>query len=118
MPAEPKYTKDQLRDMLEAEQLRADQELRRLKLAWLVCGLSLGAALVLWVFFGGRAEFVSRASGYSATVLVPGWLALLGIIAATTASVLFMMRAMRSALGNIVERDTRRKPRRRGSRTR
>lgn len=107
MPAEPEHTKEQLREMLETEQARAEKELRRIKLAWLASALCLGAALVLWLFFGGRAEFVSRSSGYSATVLVPGWLALLGIIAATVAAVLFMMRLMRGALGNIVERDAR-----------
>lgn len=99
--------------MLEVEQARADRELRRIKLAWLVCGLGLAAALVPWLFLGGRTQFIARDFGYDAAVLVPAWLALVGIAAATVATVMFMMRAMRSVLGNIVERDVR-KNRRRG----
>lgn len=102
--------------MLEAEEIRAAKELHRIKLAWLIAGGALLLATLLWLFFGGRAQFVSRDSGYDATVLLPAWLALLGIIAATTAAVLFMMRAMRASLGNIVERDVRAHQRRTGRR--
>ncbi|MBP2386490.1 hypothetical protein [Paeniglutamicibacter kerguelensis] len=107
MPADREAAKEELRVLLEAEQARADRELRRIKFAWLVCGLSLAAALVPWLFLGGLAQFVLRDSGYTAVVLVPAWLALLGIVAATFAAVLFMMRTMRASLGNIVERDVR-----------
>ena len=107
MPADGGAAREELRVLLEAEQSRADRELRRIKLAWLVCGLCFAAALVPWLFLGGRAQFVSLDSGYGAAVLVPAWLALLGIAAATVATVLFMMRALRASLGNIVERDVR-----------
>lgn len=116
MPAEPKYSKDELRIMLEAEEIRAAKELQRIKLVWLIAGVALLLATVLWLFFGGREQFVSRDSGYDATVLIPAWLALIGIIAATIAAVLFMMRAMRASLGNIVERDVRAHQRRTGRR--
>ena len=112
MPADREAAREELRVLLEAEQARADRELRRIKLAWLLCGLCLAAALVPWLFFGGRAQFVSRDSGYDAAVLVPAWLALLGIGSATVAAVLFLMRAMRASLGNIVERDVRNNRRR------
>ncbi|UYQ76252.1 hypothetical protein OF385_09290 [Glutamicibacter sp. JL.03c] len=47
-------------------------------------------ALVLWLGFGGRAEFVSREQGpYSPVVYISGWLALLGIITATVMTVGF-----------------------------
>lgn len=116
MPAEPKYTKDELAILLEAEEIRAAKELRRIKLAWLIAGAALLVATVLWLIFGGREQFVSRDSGYDSTVLIPAWLALIGIIAATIASTLFMMRAMRASLGNIVERDVRAHQRRTGRR--
>ncbi|MGL3804799.1 hypothetical protein ACSYDW_01740 [Paeniglutamicibacter sp. R2-26] len=99
--------KERLRQALEAEQARSDRELRRIRAAWLLGGLCLAAALVPWLFLGGRAQFVLRDSGYDAAVLVPAWLALAGILAASFAAVLFMVRTMRGALGNIVEREVR-----------
>ena len=99
--------KERLRQALEAEQARSERELRRIRAAWLLAGLCLAAALVPWLFLGGRAQFVLRDSGYDAAVLVPAWLALAGILAASFAAVLFMVRTMRGALGNIVEREVR-----------
>ena len=107
MPADREAAKAELRSMLEDEQARADRELRRIKVAWLISGLCFAAALVPWLFLGGRAQFVSLDSGYTAVVLVPAWLALLGLAAATFATVLFMMRTLRAVLGTIVERDVR-----------
>jgi len=51
---------------------------------------SFAVALVLWLGFGGRAEFVGQEQGpYSPVVYISGWLALLGLIAATIMTVGF-----------------------------
>lgn len=49
---------------------------------WLMLA-SFTVALVLWLFFGGRSEFVASEGPYSPAVYISGWLALLGLIAAT-----------------------------------
>lgn len=51
---------------------------------------AFAVALVLWLGFGGRAEFVARGTGpYSPVVYISGWLALLGVLAATVMTVAF-----------------------------
>ncbi|WP_404285499.1 hypothetical protein [Glutamicibacter arilaitensis] len=55
---------------------------------WTMFG-SFAVALVLWLGFGGRAEFVGSAGPYSPVVYISGWLALLGLIAATVLTVTF-----------------------------
>ena len=53
------------------------------------------AALVLWLGFGGRSEFVASDGPYSPVVYVSGWLALLGLVAATWLTVGFFGGAIR-----------------------
>ncbi|WP_159609343.1 hypothetical protein [Glutamicibacter sp. JC586] len=56
---------------------------------------SFAVALVLWLGFGGRAEFVSQEQGpYSPVVYISGWLALLGIIAATIVTMGFFSQSI------------------------
>ncbi|MGQ3384570.1 hypothetical protein [Glutamicibacter sp. TV12E] len=63
--------------------------------------IAFALALVLWLGFGGRAEFVARDSGpYSPVVYISGWLALLGLIAATIMTVGFF--------GNVIGRTVKR----------
>ena len=54
--------------------------LRIAKWAMLLC---FAVALVLWLGFGGRSEFVDSEGPYSPVVYVSGWLALAGLLAAT-----------------------------------
>ncbi|KUM31669.1 hypothetical protein NMP99_09925 [Glutamicibacter mishrai] len=62
---------------------------------------AFAVALVLWLGFGGRAEFVSQEQGpYSPVVYISGWLALLGIITATIMTVGFF--------GNSIQRTVKR----------
>lgn len=62
---------------------------------WLMLG-AFGAALVLWLGFGGRAEFVAAEHGpYSPVVYLAGWLALLGLAAATVMTVGFFGASIR-----------------------
>lgn len=57
--------------------------------------VSFTVALVLWLGFGGRAEFVSQEQGpYSPVVYISGWLALLGIIAATIVTMGFFSQSI------------------------
>lgn len=49
---------------------------------WVVLA-AFAVALVLWLGFGGRSEFVASNGPYSPVVYVSGWLALLGLAAAT-----------------------------------
>ncbi|SCB90461.1 MULTISPECIES: hypothetical protein [Micrococcaceae] len=64
--------------------------------------VSFGIALVLWLGFGGRAEFVSQETGpYSPVVYISGWLALLGIIAAT----IMTMGFFSNTIGRTVKRN-------------
>jgi len=64
--------------------------------------IAFALALVLWLGFGGRAEFVARESGpYSPVVYISGWLALLGIITATIMTVAFFG----NAIGRTVKRN-------------
>lgn len=52
--------------------------------------IAFAVALVLWLGFGGRAEFVASESGpYSPVVYISGCLALLGLMAATIMTVGF-----------------------------
>ena len=52
--------------------------------------LAFAAALVLWLGFGGREEFVASESGpYSPVVYICGWLGLIGLAAATVMTVGF-----------------------------
>ncbi|MFJ2620818.1 hypothetical protein [Glutamicibacter sp. NPDC087344] len=55
---------------------------------WLMLS-SFAVALVLWLGFGGRSEFVASAGPYSAVVQVSGWLALLGLVSATWLTISF-----------------------------
>lgn len=52
--------------------------------------LSFAVALVLWLGFGGRENFVSQEQGpYEPVVYISGWLALLGLISVTVVTVGF-----------------------------
>lgn len=99
--------REHLEALLAAEMLKARNEMRVIRGMWLFSGLALVIAILLWTLAGGREQFITRDSGYDATVLLPGWLALAGLLAAGTATVLFMIRLMRATLGNIEERQAR-----------
>ena len=60
-----------------------------LKTAKWIMLASFVAALVLWLGFGGRSEFVASAGPYSPVVHISGWLALLGLVSATWLTVGF-----------------------------
>ncbi|TAP27541.1 hypothetical protein [Arthrobacter sp. S41] len=63
---------------------------------------SFAVALVLWLGFGGRAEFVGQEQGpYSPVVYISGWLALLGVVAATVVTCGFFS----NAIGRTVRRN-------------
>lgn len=110
MPAEnagnPR-AREELAALLAAEMAKARTEMRIIRGLWALAAVTLAAAVVLWLLFGGRDQFIARASGYDAQVLLPAWLALTGLLSAAAATVLFMIRMMRGALGNIVERQAR-----------
>lgn len=99
--------REELAALLAAETARARTEMRIVHGLWALAAVALAGALVLWLFFGGRDQYVSRDSGYDAQVLLPAWLALAGLLSATGATVVFMIRLMRGALGNIVQRQAR-----------
>jgi hypothetical protein len=64
---------------------------------------SFAVALVLWLGFGGRAEFVASAGPYSAVVYISGWIALLGLLSATVLTVgFFGAQIRRTAARNAV----------------
>lgn len=108
MPAENGEAREKFTAMLEAEMAKARTEMRIIHLLWALAGLALAISAVLWLGFGGRDQFIARDSGFDARVLVPAWLALAGLLAASAATVLFMIRLMRGALGNIVQKQARR----------
>ena len=56
---------------------------KTLKASKWVMFAAFGVALVLWLGFGGRSEFVASEGPYSPVVYISGWLALLGLAAAT-----------------------------------
>lgn len=92
---------------MAAEMAKARTEMRIVHTLWAVAGVALAAALILWIFVGGREQYISRDSGYGFQVLIPAWLALAGLLSAGAATVFFMIRLMRGALGNIVQRQAR-----------
>ncbi|MBV1778220.1 hypothetical protein KRR55_03705 [Paeniglutamicibacter sp. ABSL32-1] len=105
--AEHEGAREELAALLAAEMAKARTEMRVIRGLWVLAAITLAAAVVLWLLFGGRDQFIARASGYDAQVLLPAWLALAGLLAASAATVLFMVRLMRGALGNIVEKQAR-----------
>ncbi|MHA7243856.1 hypothetical protein ACX80R_11730 [Paeniglutamicibacter antarcticus] len=107
MPADKDAASEELAVMMAAEMPRARTEMRIVHVLWAVAGVALVAAVILWVFVGGRQQYISRNSGYDSRVLIPAWLALTGLLSAGAATVLFMIRLMRGALGNIVQRQVR-----------
>lgn len=92
---------------MAAEMAKARTEMRIVHTLWAVAGVALGVALLLWLFAGGREQYTSRDAGYGLVVLLPAWLALAGLLAAGAATVFFMIRLMRGAMGNIVQRQAR-----------
>jgi hypothetical protein len=99
--------REELAALLAAEMAKSRTEMRIVRGLWALAAITLAAAVVLWLFFGGRDQFISRTSGYDALVLLPAWLALAGLLCAAAATVVFMVRLMRGALGNIVQRQAR-----------
>lgn len=64
---------------------------------------SFAVALVLWLGFGGRAEFVASAGPYSPVVYISGWIALLGLLSATVLTVgFFGAQIRRTATRNAI----------------
>lgn len=77
---------------------------------WLMLAC-FAVALVLWLGFGGRAEFVAKEQGpYSPVVYASGWIALLGLLSATVMTVSFF--------GNTIARTAKRNAIRYGMRGR
>ena len=107
MPTDREAAKAELASQLETETAKARQELLIIRLIWVLAGSTLLISVLLWVGFGGREQYITRSSGYDSTVLLPAWLALAGLLSATAATVLFMIRLMRGALGNIVQKQVR-----------
>lgn len=110
MPAEnagSEQASEHLAELLAAEMAKARTEMRIIRRLWALAALTLAVAVVLWLGFGGRDQFIARSSGYDARVLLPAWLGLAGLLSAAAATVLFMIRLMRGALGNIVQRQAR-----------
>ena len=65
--------------------------------------VSFAVALVLWLGFGGRTEFVASAGPYSPVVYISGWIALLGLLSATLLTVgFFGAQIRRTAARNAV----------------
>ncbi|WP_313813148.1 hypothetical protein [Glutamicibacter sp.] len=64
--------------------------MRHRKIAkWLMLAC-FATALVLWLGFGGRSEFVAKDHGpYSPVVYFSGWIALAGLLSATVLTVSF-----------------------------
>lgn len=61
-------------------------------------------ALVLWLAVGGRAEFTTSSAPWTWRVLVPGWLAGLGMVLAVGGGVLFARELAGSILGRLSHR--------------
>lgn len=107
MPANNDEAREQLALLMAAEMAKARIEMRIVHALWAVAGVALAAAILLWLFADGRAQYIAQDSGHGSAVLIPAWLALAGLLAATAATVFFMIRLMRGALGNIVQRQAR-----------
>ena len=80
---------------------------RRISL-WLMLAC-FAVALVLWLGFGGRSEFVSSDGPYSPVVYISGWLALAGVLAATVLSVSFYLHQIQRAVTRNARRQLRKK---------
>ncbi len=107
MPAEDQTARAELAELLAAEEAKARTGMRIIRILWVLAAATLAVAVVLWLGFGGRDQYIARSSGYDAQVLLPACLALAGLLSAAAATVLFMIRLMRGALGNIVQRQAR-----------
>lgn len=107
MPADHEAAKAELAAQLQTETAKARQEMLIIRLLWVLAGVTLLISVVLWIGFGGREQYITRSTGYDSTVQLPAWLALAGLLSATAATVLFMIRLMRGALGNIVQKQVR-----------
>lgn len=77
---------------------------RTLKLSKWLMFLCFGLALVLWLGFGGRSEFVASEGPYSAVVYISGWLALTGLLAATVLTTGFFGGYMSNTAKRVVIR--------------
>ncbi|GAA1865032.1 hypothetical protein GCM10009715_10280 [Paeniglutamicibacter psychrophenolicus] len=107
MPTEDDAAKAEFAARLEAEEAKARTEMRSIRILWVLAAATLALAVVLWVGFGGRDQYIARSSGYDAQVLLPAWLALAGLLSAAAATVLGVIRLMRGALGNILQKQAR-----------
>ncbi|OIH85854.1 hypothetical protein BLJ79_03340 [Arthrobacter sp. UCD-GKA] len=107
MPTEDEAAKAEFAARLETEAAKARTEMRIIRILWVLAAATLAVAVVLWLGFGGRDQYIARSSGYDAQVLLPAWLALAGLLSAAAATVLGVIRLMRGALGNILQRQAR-----------
>lgn len=107
MPTEDEGAKAEFAARLETEAAKARTEMRIIRILWVLAAATLAVAVVLWLGFGGRDQYIARSSGYDAQVLLPAWLALAGLLSAAAATVLGVIRLMRGALGNILQRQAR-----------
>ncbi|MDQ0094132.1 hypothetical protein [Paeniglutamicibacter psychrophenolicus] len=107
MPTEDDAAKAGFAARLEAEEAKARTEMRIIRILWVLAAASLGVAVLLWLGFGGRDQYIARTSGYDAQVLLPAWLALAGLLSAAAATVIGVIRLMRGALGNILQKQAR-----------
>lgn len=107
MPTEDAAAKPEFAALLEAAEAKARTEMRIIRILWVLAAATLAVAVVLWVGFGGREQYIARSSGYDAQVLLPAWLALAGLLSAAAATVLGVIRLMRGALGNILQKQAR-----------
>ncbi len=73
--------------------------MRHRRIAKWIALASFAAALVLWLGFGGRADFVAREHGpYIGVVYAAGWLALLGLLSATVLTISFFGSAIQATV--------------------
>ena len=107
MPTEDDAAKAEFAALLEAETAKARTEMRIIRILWVLAAATLALAVVLWLGFGGRDQYIARSSGYDAQVLLPAWLALAGLLSAAAATVLGVIRLMRGALGSILQKQAR-----------
>lgn len=66
---------------------------------FIATGLLWGAAIVLWLAAGGRAEFTTGQAPWSLRVLVPAWMTLAGIVLALAGCVVFAQQMFVAILG-------------------
>ena len=78
-----------------------EKTLKVSKWLMLVC---FATALVLWLGFGGRSEFIASDGPYSPVVYISGWLALAGLIAATVLTTGFFGGFMSNTAKRVVIR--------------